>query len=360
MQEWTQALQWIREAERISLFVHIFADGDAVGSAYGLAHLLRAMNKDVLLYAEEPIDEKLLFLADTKISCAIWEQDSAGGPAAGPHTAAADRKTDLSIAVDCSDEKRLGGRAALFFQSPRTLRIDHHAVGEAFAACNICNPAWAATAEGMLELAQCLGFFRPEEAEGAVLIPCMTDRIAEQAAAVCFYTGLVTDTGCFAYSNVTPDTHFAAALLLKAAGQSLHWIGEAVFESKKPQTLRLYAKAYGAITYYCGGKIAFLRITEEDLEATETEASDTDGLSATLRGIQGVHVGVLAKPGKVPGEIRFSLRSDEACNVSEIAAAFGGGGHAKAAGCVCLPETDYEEFKAKLIAEIAARLHDEI
>ena len=241
----------------------------------------------------------------------------------------------MAIAVDVSDYARLGSRNTLFDGAKVKARIDHHGVSGDFAPITVCNPEWAATAEGIYELLSEMG---------AVWTVPM---------AICIYTGLVTDTGCFAYSNVRPETLQTAAAMLQVAGD-LSWIYRETFENKTKSCIALTALAYSKTEYAAEGQIAYLQLEAQDYEEANATDEDSEGFSAMLRAIQGVHVSIFVRDGRNPGQYRISLRSDEACDVAQVAGEFGGGGHARAAGITYTPDKgeNFTEFKTRLITRL--------
>jgi phosphoesterase RecJ-like protein len=96
-------------------------------------------------------------------------------------------------------------------------------------------------------------------------------------------------------------------------------------------------------------------VTSEMLKQAGALMEDTEGTSEILRNISGVEVGIFAKETG-QNETKFSMRSKEWADVSEIAMKHNGGGHTHAAGCTIhkpifeamkLIEADIEEYFAK-------------
>lgn len=335
MQDWKQVREAISDASVINIFTHIHADGDCLGSAFALAYFLCDLGKNVNVISEEIPPENLSFIYKAvlpeQIKFFIWDDIK--------NNENTELQCELSIAVDVSDMKRLGGRGELFYKAPVNIRIDHHIATETFAEITVCNPTWAATAEGIWEYIKMY--------DGYKELPHITEIVKS------VYTGILTDTGCFAYSNVTADTHLIASEIISLTG-SLSWIYSAIYENVSKNEIALKAKAYDKVEYYSEGAVAFLQITKEDMSETGTDDEALSGLAPFLRTIEGVSVGILVKPGKVSGQCRISLRSDEHCDVNAVATAFGGGGHKRASGLVYSPESglSFDEYKEKLIGEV--------
>ena len=331
MQEWEQIRNAFSKAHKILLLTHIHADGDCLGSAFALAYFLCGRGKEVCVLAEELPPANLSFLYDREcmpenLTFSVWDSLSAEELPA----------YDLAAAIDTSDEARLGLRKKAFDRAKIQVRIDHHISEASFAELTVCHPEWAATAEGIWKLLETYEDFRES--------PYLRE-IAE-----CVYAGILTDTGCFAYSNVTPMTHRIAAELMELAG-NLAWQYSKIYENQTKSEIALKALAYGAVEYYHNGTVAFLQIRREQMDAVGARDDDLESFAPFLRAIEQVSVGIFVKPGKKPDQYRISLRSDERCDVAAVAAKFGGGGHKRAAGLVCNADT-FSEFKENLIGEV--------
>ncbi|MBE7058443.1 MAG: hypothetical protein E7387_05025 [Ruminococcaceae bacterium] len=335
MQDWKLIKEAIAEAVSIDIFTHIHADGDCLGSAFALAYFLCDNGKKVRIINEEIPPRNLSYIYGGQFPAGmeffVWNESK--------NVDFSENSAELCIAVDVSDVKRLGERQQIFYNASKTIRIDHHITTESFAQITVCNPEWAATAEGMWEFLTTYDNFEK--------LPHITE-IAKS-----IYAGILTDTGCFAYSNVTAQTHKIAAKLIEIAG-GMSWQYSAVYENQTKGEIALKALAYGKVEYYAQGRIAYLHITKADMEETGTNDEHLNGLAPFLRCIEGVNVGILVKPGKRQGEHRISLRSDETCDVNVVASVFNGGGHKRAAGLVYSPESglSFDEYKEKLIGEV--------
>lgn len=337
--DWGTVKEELLRAERIVFLPHVYADGDALGSAAALARFLLASGKKVRVVTEEAVSRKLSFLPE--ISGVPFEIFTEG-------TENRKEPADLAVAVDVSDMNRLGSRTVLFETAKRKIRIDHHAAGRDFAPVTVCNPLWAATAEGIYALLTECGVIWEKNAQNAGWI---------ESAATCLYTALVTDTGCFAYSNVTGDT-FRIAAALRAVTGDLSWVYRKTFETKTRAAVALLTIAYQKMQYLADGMITDLLLTDADFERAGAGEEESEGLSAQMRAIEGVHVAVFVRSGRNPGEWRFSLRSDEWCDVAECAALFGGGGHARASGITYKPDcgTDFDTFRRNVLRELEHQL----
>lgn len=314
-----KCIDLINEADSILLLPHEFADGDSLGSSGALAAFLRAKGKNVRILVSEPVDSKLSFLEE--LPGVEFETADSASVSSGKYGT-----FDLAIAIDSSTPDRLAERQPLFASAKKNARIDHHAAGTIFSAVTLMDTQWAATAEGIYLLLSAMGFDRGLKSGGSGLL-----EDAEKAVAICIYTALVTDTGCFAYSNVTPNTHLIASRMCAIAGD-MSFIYHRVYEIKSRAYTRLMKTVYEKLTFPEDG-IAVLVLTRADFDAAGAKDEDAEGIANVLRSIEGVHAGIFVKPDKMPGRFRVSLRSDSKVNVAEAAKRCGGGGHVCAAGC---------------------------
>ncbi len=336
MQDWKRLIEALNNSDSISVFTHINSDGDCMGSAFALAYFYAGRGKNVCIFNEEKPPENLSFIYDLKMpenmKFIIYGTDEY-------QKITHEIIPDINLAVDVSEVKRLGDRNTFFQKSEIKARLDHHISEHTFAEITVCNANWAATAEGVWELLQQYDDF--EESPYIIEI------------AKCLHLGILTDTGCFAYSNVTAKTHFIAARLIELAG-NMAWQYSAIYENQTESEIKLKSIAYGKVEYFKNGEIAFLHITDEDLLKSGACDDDLSGLAPFLRTIKGVKVGILVKPGRKQNELKLSLRSDENCDVNLVASAFGGGGHKRAAGIVYSNECgiSFEDYKYQLIGEV--------
>ena len=105
-----------------------------------------------------------------------------------------------------------------------------------------------------------------------------------------------------------------------------------IYENERPEKLMITTKALSTIELFGGGKGAIAYLTLSDMAEIGAKPFETDNVIGTLRSLAGVEYAAFVKE-KEPGVIRVSLRAKRMGDVAKIAAALGGGGHIKAAGC---------------------------
>ncbi|MCZ8520009.1 MULTISPECIES: DHH family phosphoesterase [Paenibacillus] len=312
------AADYIREGDDFLVVSHMQPDGDAAGSTFAVAWMLQALNKSYTLVNEGRMPEKYMYMA------------SGVGPIHAYDTNPPERKFERVISVDCADYERIGRVHKCISPTAALLNIDHHATNDHFGTVNLVVPDAAATVEVLYDLVQELGLSMP-------LGLCS-----------CIYSGLLTDTGGFRYSNTTPKVLGIAADLLGRGVQG-HELAERLLETMTYGQVSLLKQSLNTLRFSHQNRIAWLSVSLQDRESTGASSEDMDGLVNYARNVEGVEVGMLFKE-KQPGVIKVSLRSGGTADVAAIAQTFGGGGHVKAAGCTFHGTMD--EAVAAIVSEV--------
>lgn len=297
------------QAEKIALCTHVSPDGDTLGSALGLARFLRRQGKEVSVYCDDQINASFGFLPEIEL---------VRRPAADVVT-----ETDMLAVIDASSFDRIG-LAATQVRYKTLLNIDHHISNTRFAEYLYLDAKAAATGEIMCDLFAAMGWQMDYE------------------TAVCFYTAITTDCGSFRYGNTTPKTMRWAAELLEYGVQP-----DAIsdyLDMRSRATVELLGKVLPSLTFACGGKIAYLTITNDLYD----KDANTDSFVSYPRYIDGVEIAVMFKAVE-PEVVRVSMRS-HSTDVAQVALHFGGGGHVRAAGCTIYAPV--EEARRQLLAEL--------
>ncbi len=314
-----EIVKLISEAGGIAIFPHVSADGDAIGSSLALALSLKNAGKKVVIYIEEDIPTVYRFLPGTELMSFSDSQDEA---------------MDLNIALDTGDVGRLATRGEVFFNAPCTINIDHHVTNTKYALLNFVDASSASTGEIIYTLLKKLKY------------------TIDKDIATCLYTALSTDTGGFKYSNTTAETHRIAAELL-STGIDIGELSQRIFDNTTFTKLKLTQKSIELLELIQDDKLAVVALSQEDLNSTGAKDEDCDGIVNIGRSIEGVEVSLLVKE-KSNNEVRINLRSKTYVDVSEIAAAFGGGGHKRAAGCTV--NGTLQEVRNQLIQAVKEKL----
>lgn len=293
-------IERLRRGNRFVLTSHVNPDGDAIGSAIGLARLLRQMGKGATLWNHDPVPQVYRVLPGTDRVHVGSETPPAGFP----------EHFDAFIVLECPGPERTGlegwlGRLPI-------LNIDHHLGNAQYGVVNWVDTAAPAVGEMIFRLAKALKLDLDPETANAL------------------YLTLVTDTGGFRFSNTTPETFEAAAALLRI-GASPPRVAQWLYESQPLSALRLLGEMLPSLELHDGGRIATAWLTREMAERAGAMPGDSEGLIDYPRSIAGVEAVALFR--QLEGErFKVSLRSRGAVDVEKIARLFGGGGHHNAAG----------------------------
>jgi phosphoesterase RecJ-like protein len=289
----SEAAEILMTMDKICVLAHENPDGDAVGSAYGLARGLVSIGKKVKVELEKYSD------SDKYLSEGVdWY----------------DGEPDYYVSVDTADKKILGVKTAgIEKNTPIALNLDHHVSNTYFAVETYADSSAAAAAEVVFDTLN------------EMKIPITKD-IAE-----CLYIGISTDTGCFRYGNTTAKTLRTAADLAET-GIDLGKINRVQFETKTKAYAELERQALSSMRFFFDGKAALITVTNDMFKSTGADDTETQALNSLTRQIEGVLVGITMKE-KTPGMFRVSIRTNPPANAQTIAASLGGGGHTAASGC---------------------------
>jgi phosphoesterase RecJ-like protein len=149
--------------------------------------------------------------------------------------------------------------------------------------------------------------------------------------ATCLLTGIIIDTGRFAFDNTTPAVHRIAAALI-GAGARPAAICKQLYEHRTLDETRLVGRALASARSTADGRVVWTSIDWPSLAAATANGKAPEDMINHLRAIGDAEVALLLTESP-DGSVRVSMRSKGAVDVSRIAATFDGGGHAAAAGC---------------------------
>ncbi|MCS7172685.1 MAG: bifunctional oligoribonuclease/PAP phosphatase NrnA [Armatimonadetes bacterium] len=285
----------LESARRVLLVAHERPDADALGSALALALALERLGKEVVVGSQDGVPQLYRFLPTWERVTVIPPQD----------------RFDVSVGIECSDLARAGSFAAPLGAARVVVNLDHHLDNSGYGDLVWVEPEASAVAELVAELIR------------ELQVPL------EGPIATCLMAGLLTDTGSFRYASVRPESFLLAAELVRG-GARPHEIYERVYESRSPASMRLLGWSLVRMRLALGGGLVWTVVDEAMLQEAGASWEDTENIVSHLRGMAGVRVAVLFRVDA--GEVRVSLRSRGGVRVNELAARFGGGGHAQAAG----------------------------
>ena len=297
---------------------HARPDGDSIGSQLALAFALEALGKNVrIVNADSAPEHYLAFPGMDRIEIA----------AAVP----ADARIDAVVVMECSDLTRTGvaGLEPYF-----VINIDHHAGNRMYGAVNWFDESASACGEMVFDVIRALG------------VP-LTREIATH-----IYLAILTDTGSFHHSNITPRT-FDICRQAVEAGVNPAAMARRVFDSNSFGKLKLIGSLLDSMELLDEGRLAVLYMDDAMLAACGCTHNDTEGvinLPLTAREIQAVVFFKVTSEGTV----RVSMRSKYDVDVRLVANRFGGGGHKNAAGFTV--EGPLERVKPRILQQIVGAI----
>jgi bifunctional oligoribonuclease and PAP phosphatase NrnA len=299
LERWDEVVSILRTADEVVVACHVNPDGDALGSCLALSLGLEKLGKKVYpTWGEAGISlpQSYSFLPGAT---------SVVDPQEVP-------PTDVVVAVDCGAADRLGELEKFATEAETLINIDHHPGNEDFGTHNLVVTTVSSTAELIARLLSDLGVE------------------IERDIATCLYTGVVTDTGRFQYSNSSPDTLRLAADLLEV-GVDAQAVAHEVFESSPYSFLKLTGRVLDRAVLIEDERFIYSWFTHADLAETGVPFDETEKLIDLVRQTRDASVAAMFKENS-EGKFRVSLRSKGPMSVGAVARALGGGGHELAAG----------------------------
>lgn len=306
------------EGRRVVVIGHARPDGDCIGSQIAVARLLAAHGIEVFCANGDPVPRRLAYLATEH---PFYTADTLP---AGDYAA---------VLVDCADLARIGGKLAARFPQP-VLNIDHHLGANHGAEVNLVDTAAAATAEIIAGM--------------AFDLELPLDAVAAKA----LYAGILTDTGQFRHASTTARVFELVGRLIACGAEPVE-AGFHIYERESFGRMKLLQHFLSSLRLEAGGRICIGILPLGIFEQTGTGPEDTEGMVDYARAIDGVEIGVLLeeRDGMTKGSLRCKNR---ALRLDQVAAQFGGGGHACAAGLN--PKLPLAEVQPRLLAALAETL----
>ncbi|OEF98648.1 DHH family phosphoesterase [Desulfuribacillus alkaliarsenatis] len=310
-----ECVNFIKDNNNYLIVTHVNPDGDTIGGALAMAHMLEGLHKKFQIVNEDRIPNKYLFLPMA---------DEIRMPAELEET------IDVVITVDCADYKRIGTSliSRLSQLSIPIINIDHHPTNDEYGSINIIDEDAASTTYVIYNMCK------------------MTGIDITYNMAINLYTGLMTDTGSFKYSNTSADVHRVASELIDI-GIDVYEVAEKVFETNTLDNLLVLKNSLATLTVDETGKIASIEIVTDEI--SQSQVLESEGLVNYPRSIEGVEVAVSFKKIE-QDKVKVGLRSKKYVDVSVIAQIFNGGGHKRASGCTIMDSI--ENVKKTVFNEI--------
>jgi phosphoesterase RecJ-like protein len=221
----------------------------------------------------------------------------------------ADADADTVIVMECGDLSRTGVRG---FEGRYVINIDHHLGNSMYGQVNWFDESAAACGEMVFDVIRALG------------VP-LTLEIATH-----IYLAIITDTGSFHHSNITPRT-FDICRETVEAGVNPAAMARRIFDSNSFGKLKLIGALLDRMELLDEGRLAVLYLDDAMLGRCGCTHNDTEGLINLPLTAREIYAVVFFKVSP-DGVVRVSMRSKYDVDVRLVANAFGGGGHKNAAG----------------------------
>jgi phosphoesterase RecJ-like protein len=300
-----QVISQLRKSKRILVASHANPDGDAIASLLAMGLSLDSLGKTTTLYNESQLPVVYRFLpAFDRIQHLIGTTD----------------QYDTAVILDCGNLERVGKVADIIRQIPVLINIDHHYTNDGFGHYHHVAPSACATAEIVYQLIKDMGVS------------------IDRDIASCIYTGILTDTGSFRFSN-TNRSSFIICDEMVGRGVKPELIAQHVYGTYSLGRIKLLNLALDSIEITPNGELALMVVTKDMMSETGTFPCDADGLINYARSIETVKLAAMIQESmekKADASLQkgfhVSLRSNGTVDVAAIAALFGGGGHFTAAG----------------------------
>lgn len=299
----------ISSSQNILITNHINPDGDAMGSALGLAAILHAAGKNPRVVVPNDYPSFLKWMKGSE-DVLNYEENVA-------ECEDLITKADLIFHLDYNSLKRSGSLEHLLVDvKAKRVMIDHHQQPDDFADLMYSDSSMSSTSEMVFHLAEAIGY---------------TDLLSKDSAEA-LYTGIITDTGNFRFSSTTPETHRVASALL-ALGAESQIIASRVYDSNRPERLLLLARMLQKMQVLKDYNAVILSLTEQDLNEFSFQKGDTEGFVNYGLSIEGIELSIFLYPSH--DKVKMSFRSKTNFDVNTLARThFNGGGHVNAAGGV--------------------------
>lgn len=298
-------LALLKKHDSFFITTHLRPDGDAIGSQLALGRFLEKLGKAVTMINSDPPPENLGWLpgidAIETFEGTAQQLKYIGG-------------ADVIIVVDTNGLKRIGKLAnPVKHSGALKVLIDHHTEPETWFDEIYLRDTASSAGELVYEL----------------ITAHDADLIDEEIAQM-LYAAILTDTGSFRYSSVTPAVHYIIGDLMERGSIQPEVMYTKLYDTRTLNGLRLLALALGTIELHHDGRVGHMVVSLKMLNKTGASHDDTEGFVSYVHSIDGVQVSLIFI--ETVSGTKISFRSKGDWHVNKWAQAFGGGGHRNASG----------------------------
>lgn len=306
-QDIMQVLQSV-EDPKIVITTHHKPDADAMGSSLGLKLFLETFGYRVDFVSPTDYAPFLKWMKDSE-STVVYEHE----------TELANQlalQADFIFCLDFNDLSRIDGFGETVARSnAKKVLIDHHQYPKGFEDYTFWDDLASSTCELVYRFIHVNG---------------MDNRIDKDIAA-CLYTGIVTDTGSFRFSNTGSETLRIAAKLMDKGINHVD-IYDSVFDSFSENRVRFIGYAISQkLEVLKEYRTAIISINKDELKTYQISTGDTEGLVNYGLSIEGIKFAVLIIDRTKIVKMSFRSKGNFASNLFAMQH-FNGGGHFYAAG----------------------------
>lgn len=285
-------------ANHIVITTHIHPDADGIGSEIALCYALRSLGKDAICVNEEPLLDRYKYLDPLNKVISYKEYTEQYKNQEG---------IDLFIVTDTNSLARIGsGVGSIVSQAENLLFVDHHPAPKELAAIHCIDTTMAATGELVGSLIESL------------------DVAFTREMALAMYTAILIDTSSFRYPTVTGNTHRLISKLMDTGIEPPEAYNR-IYGTKKIPYMQMLGQVLSKTNSTPDGRVAWLSVTEEELERYDVDTEDTHGFINHLLILDNVKVALMFR--QIGPQVKISFRSSGEVDVGVMAQALGGGGH---------------------------------
>ncbi|MBE6182040.1 MAG: bifunctional oligoribonuclease/PAP phosphatase NrnA [Rikenellaceae bacterium] len=296
--------------QRIVIVSHTNPDGDAVGSSLAWAECLRSMGHCVTCIVPNKYPYFLDWMPGID-EIVIFKNDEEG------LATRAIGEADLIFCLDFNALSRLEilSEAISNNTSARRVLIDHHLSPAEEFELKLSYPESSSTCFVVYSIIEAL---------------CGVDAISKSMAEV-LYVGMMTDTGNFAFSHLTPELFRAVAVLVER-GIHIPTLHNNVYNAYTEGRARLFGYAIDRkMKVIENGTVAYMSLLESEMRRFQFQQGDSEGFVNYALTIKKMKMSAMFLAHRK--FIRVSLRSRGDVDVNLFARRyFNGGGHKNAAG----------------------------
>ena len=322
---WPEFKRIVDENQRFLLTSHIRPDCDALGSELGMAAVLEALGKEVVIVNGQATPANLAFI-DPASRIRVIEEDIAIGDL---------QAIDVLMVLDTSAWAQLGPMGTVLRDlNAHKLIVDHHVSEDDLGAIAFKNTQAEATGRLVVEAAHELGVELTQE------------------MAIPLFAALATDTGWFRFNSTTSTTMKVAGQLIDAGASPPEIYGQ-LYEQDSAGRVRLRGLILSRLSTELDGRLVHTYVCREDFEATGSLPTDTEDVVNLALAVAGTEVAVILV-GLTSGGFKISFRSRCNLDCSELASQFGGGGHRAAAGAFI--DAPLETARARVLNAVRAAM----